>query len=62
MSEHEDEYRKGIVENAGAPIPGQEREAVHEAGLGGGRGDLGGGGDLGGDPVGRQEAEEEDTD
>jgi hypothetical protein len=60
MSEHEDEHRKGIVENAGAPIPGQEREAVHEAGLGGGTGDLGGGGDLGGDPVGREESADPD--
>ena len=40
MSEHEDEYDKDIVENAGAPIPGQEREAVHEAGLGGEGSDL----------------------
>jgi hypothetical protein len=55
MSEREGEYDKGIVANAGAPVPGQEGEAVHEAGLGGGTGDLGGGGDIGGDPVGRDE-------
>jgi hypothetical protein len=55
LSGHEDEHRTGIVENAGAPVAGEEREAVHDAGLGGGTGDLGGGGDLGGDPVGRGE-------
>jgi hypothetical protein len=55
MSEHEDEYNKGIVENAGAPVPGQRREASHEAGLGGGTGDLGGGGGLGSDAPGRDE-------
>jgi hypothetical protein len=57
MSEHEDET---IVENAGAPIPGHEGEAVHDAGLGGGSGDLGGGGDIGGDPVGREEGADPD--
>jgi hypothetical protein len=55
MSNHEDEYDKPVVENAEAPMPGLRREATHEAGLGGGTGDLGGGGGIGADSPDREE-------
>ena len=57
MSQPEDEERKGIVENAGAPVPGEERDPIHAAALGGGIDDLGGGGAIGGDAPDRDDEE-----